>query len=116
MKNTFVPLVAVLAISFVFGSGATANGASADKQAASEAVVTIDNFTFTPADITVQAGTTVRWTNRDDIPHSVVSDDKVFKSKALDTDEQFSYTFNKPGTYRYFCGLHPKMTAKVVAQ
>ena len=116
MKNTFVHLVAVIAIGLVFGNTTKANGAPADKQAASEAVVTIDNFSFTPATLTVQAGTTVRWTNRDDIPHSVVSDDKVFKSKALDTDEQFSYTFSKPGTYSYFCGLHPKMTAKVVVQ
>jgi plastocyanin len=116
VKNTFVHLVVVLAIGLVFGSGTTANGASADKQAASEAAITIDNFSFSPATVTVQAGTMVRWTNRDDIPHSVVSDDKAFKSKALDTDEQFTYTFSKPGTYSYFCGLHPKMTAKIVVQ
>ncbi len=66
--------------------------------------------------LTVPVGTTVRWTNADDIPHTIVSDDKMFKSKALDTDEQFTYTFTKPGTYGYFCGLHPKMTAKIVVQ
>lgn len=60
--------------------------------------------------------TTVRWTNRDDIPHTVVSDDKAFKSKPLDMDEDFTYTFTKPGTYSYFCSIHPKMTAKVVVQ
>ena len=82
----------------------------------SEVAVKIDNFSFSPATITVPVGTTVRWTNRDDIPHTVVSDDKAFKSKALDTDDEFTYTFTKPGTYSYFCSMHPKMTAKVVVQ
>jgi plastocyanin len=78
--------------------------------------VKIDNFSFTPATITIPVGGEVRWTNRDDIPHTVVADDKSFKSKALDTDEEFAYTFSKPGTYKYFCSLHPKMTATVVVQ
>ena len=83
---------------------------------ASGAEVKIDNFSFGPATVTVPVGTTITWTNRDDIPHTVVSDDKVFKSKVLDTDERFSYTFTKPGTYGYFCSVHPKMTGKVVVQ
>jgi len=84
---------------------------------ANETAVKIDNFSFAPNTITVPAGSTVRWTNRDDIPHNVVSDDKTtFKSKVLDTDEQFAYTFTKPGTYSYFCSIHPKMTGKVVVQ
>ena len=78
--------------------------------------VRIDNFTFGPPNLTVAAGTTVTWTNSDDVPHTVVSDDKLFKSKALDTDDKFSYTFAKPGTYTYFCSVHPKMTAKIVVQ
>jgi plastocyanin len=78
--------------------------------------VNIDNFSFGPERITVPAGTTVTWTNRDDIPHTVVSDDKLFKSRVLDTDEKFSYTFSRPGTYAYFCSVHPKMTGKVVVQ
>ena len=78
------------------------------------AEVTIDNFSFRPQTITVVVGTTVTWTNRDDIPHTVVSDDGVFKSKARDTDEQFSYTFDKAGTYPYHCSIHPKMTGQVV--
>ena len=78
--------------------------------------VKIDNFSFGPAQLTVPAGTTVTWTNRDDTPHTVVSDDKLLKSRALDTDEKFSYTFAKPGTYPYFCSLHPKMTGKIVVQ
>jgi plastocyanin len=79
--------------------------------------VKIDNFAFSPMDLTVTAGTTVEWVNRDDIPHVVVSDDtKTFKSKALDTDDKFSFTFTKPGTYTYFCSVHPKMTGRVVVQ
>jgi plastocyanin len=78
--------------------------------------VKIDNFSFGPATRTVTAGTTVTWTNRDDIPHTVVSNDGAFKSKVLDTDEKFSFTFSKPGTYPYFCSIHPKMTGKVVVQ
>jgi len=97
-----------------FAATAPANSSLAG--AVKEVAVKIDNFSFSPATITVRAGTTVRWTNRDDIPHTVVSDDKVFKSKALDTDEAFTYTFTKPGTYGYFCSIHPKMIAKVVVQ
>ena len=80
--------------------------------------VKIDNFSFGPVTLTVAVGTTVTWTNRDDIPHTVVStdDSKTFKSKVLDTDEKFSFTFSKAGTYPYFCSIHPKMTGKVIVQ
>jgi plastocyanin len=78
--------------------------------------VKVDNFSFSPQTITVAPGTTVIWTNRDDIPHTVVSDDKVFKSKVLDTDEKFSFTFDKAGSFPYFCSVHPKMTGKVIVQ
>ena len=78
--------------------------------------VKIDNFSFAPTAVTVATGTIVTWTNSDDVPHTVVSDDKVFKSKVLDTDEKFSYTFTKPGTYPYFCSIHPKMTAQIVVK
>jgi plastocyanin len=78
--------------------------------------VRIDNFSFGPTEVTVMAGTTVTWTNHDDIPHTVVSTDKVFKSKVLDTDDRFSFTFSDPGTYPYFCSIHPKMTGKVVVK
>jgi plastocyanin len=87
---------------------------NAQQTPAASAEVKIDNFSFGPAAITVTAGTTVTWTNHDDIPHTVVSHDRLFKSKVLDTDDKFSYTFNKPGTYPYFCSVHPKMTGKVV--
>jgi amicyanin len=78
--------------------------------------VKIDNFKFGPEALTVPVGTTVTWTNRDDIPHTVVSTDGAFKSKVLDTDEKFSFTFAKAGTYDYFCSIHPKMTGKVIVQ
>src|SRR6202521_2380595 len=89
---------------------------TANAQQTATTEVKIDNFSFGPATLTVAAGTTVTWINRDDIPHTVVSTDKVFKSKALDTDEKFSFTFTKPGTYGYFCSIHPKMTGKVVVE
>jgi plastocyanin len=78
--------------------------------------VKIDNFTFAPATLTVKAGTQITWTNADDIPHTVVSDDLSFKSKVLDTDEKFTFTASKPGTFSYFCSIHPKMTGKVVVE
>jgi plastocyanin len=86
------------------------------EQSATATEVTIDNFTFRPQTLTVAVGTTVTWTNRDDIPHTVVSDNAVFKSKARDTDEKFSYTFDKAGTYPYHCSIHPKMTGQVVVR
>jgi plastocyanin len=83
----------------------------------SAAAVKVDNFSFSPQTITVAVGTEVTWTNQDDIPHTVVSDDKTtFKSKALDTDEKFTFKFTKAGTYPYFCSIHPKMTGQVVVQ
>ncbi len=89
---------------------------AADQPSAATAEVKIDNFSFGPQTLTVPVGATVTWTNRDDIPHTVVSTDGVFKSKVRDTDEKFSYTFTKAGTYPYFCSVHPKMTGKVVVQ
>jgi plastocyanin len=87
-----------------------------DQPSTANAEVKIDNFVFGPQTLTVPVGATVTWTNKDDIPHTVVSTDGVFKSKVRDTDEKFSYTFTKAGTYLYFCSVHPKMTGKVVVQ
>jgi len=86
------------------------------KSAPAPVQVSIDNFSFGMTTLTISAGTTVTWVNKDDVPHTVVSSDKprLFASPPLDTDEKFSYTFAKPGTYAYFCSIHPKMTAKVV--
>ncbi|MGB2625275.1 MAG: cupredoxin family copper-binding protein, partial [Candidatus Acidiferrum sp.] len=86
------------------------------QQKASTMEIKIDNFSFGPADVSIPVGTTVTWTNRDDIPHTVVSTEKVFKSKVLDTDEQFSFTFTQAGTYPYFCSIHPKMAGRIVVQ
>ena len=83
---------------------------------ATDAEVDIDQFTFLPQRITVKAGTTVTWINEDDVPHTVASSGKVFKSKALDTADKFSFTFTTPGTYDYFCSVHPHMTGAVVVE
>ena len=116
MKNSIaarVCLAAVAALACLGMAGRAAVGAdlwSANKE------VKIDNFTFGPAEVTVPVGATVMWANRDDIPHTVVSTDKVFRSKVLDTDQRFSFTFSTPGTFSYYCSIHPKMTGKVVVQ
>jgi plastocyanin len=83
---------------------------------AEEVAVKIDNFTFTPQRVTVKAGATITWTNHDDIPHAVASSTKDFRSKTLDTDDKFSFTFKTAGTYEYFCSLHPHMTGTIVVE
>ena len=83
---------------------------------AAETEVNIDQFTFYPQHITVKAGTTVTWSNDDDDSHTVASSSKLFKSKALDTADKFSFTFTTPGTYDYFCSVHPHMTGAVVVE
>ena len=82
---------------------------------AADATVKIANFTFGPQELTVKAGTKVTWTNEDDIPHIVVSPNN-FRSKVLDTDGTYAFTFTTPGTYKYFCSLHPHMTGTVVVE
>lgn len=114
--KTWILSLAILLATLAGGLSSSTFAATPPANSSPEVAVKIDNFSFSPATITVPAGTTVRWTNRDDLPHTVVSDDKAFKSKALDTDEDFTYTFTKPGTYSYFCSIHPKMTAQVVVQ
>jgi plastocyanin len=76
--------------------------------------IIIQNFSFQPATLTVKAGTKVTWVNRDDDPHTATATDKQFNSKTLDTGDQFSMQFTKPGTYNYYCALHPKMTGQVI--
>jgi plastocyanin len=104
---------AVIAMLLLF---AGSQSLTASNQPAANAAVKIDNFVFGPQTLTVPVGTTVTWTNSDDIPHTSVSTEGVFKSKVLDTDEKFSYTFTKAGTYPYYCTIHPKMTGTVVVQ
>jgi len=106
--------IAVLGLAVHAGSVATERLSEGTEPVATK--VTIDNFSFSPQEITVVPGTTITWVNHDDVPHTVVSNDKKFKSKALDTDDSFSFTFKDAGTYEYYCSLHPRMTAKVTVK
>ena len=115
MKNVWIAGFAAAVMIAMLLAGSLSVRAS-DQPSAANAEVKLDNFSFGPQTLTISVGTTVVWTNRDDIPHTVVSTDGVFKSKVRDTDEKFSYTFTKAGTYPYFCSVHPKMTGKVVVQ
>ncbi|SRR6266700_4320721 len=115
MKPVFALSTIILSAIIIVIISSPRLAASADNKPSSGAEVNIDNFSF-GADVTIAAGTAVTWTNHDDVPHVVASDTNTFKSKALDTGDRFSYTFAKPGTYVYYCTVHPRMTAKVVVQ
>jgi plastocyanin len=112
----FAMFAASLIIAMVLLLAGTPSVAANDQSSAANAEVKIDNFSFGPQTVTVAVGATVTWINHDDIPHTVVSTDGLFNSKVRDTDEKFSYTFAKAGTYPYYCSVHPKMTGKVVVQ
>ena len=88
------------------------------RAAGPDAAVTIEDFAFGPATLTVPRGTTVRWTNKDDEPHTVASadDPKLFKSSALDTGDSFAFTFDRAGRFKYFCTIHPHMQGTVVVE
>ena len=88
----------------------------AEAQSPKAAAVSIDNFTFPPDSTEIAVGTTVIWTNEDDIPHALAASERQFKSHALDTGDTFTYTFTQPGTYEYFCSLHPHMKGKIVVK
>lgn len=106
-------------LAFLFAAGLTASpraGEAAANRPAAAAQVRIDNFTFTPAEITVAPGTTVTWVNEDDIPHLLAASNGTFRSKALDTDQQYSFTFTAAGAYDYFCAIHPHMQGKVIVK
>src|SRR5437660_12824517 len=117
-RNSFwvASLTASVIIAIVLLVAGSPTVTANDQPSAANAEVKIDNFVFGPQTITVPIGATVTWTNKDDIPHTSVSTEGVFKSKVLDTDEKFIYTFTKAGTYSYYCTIHPKMTGKVVVQ
>jgi plastocyanin len=93
--------------------GFTQGGAA---QAAQTISISAQNFMFSPATITVKAGATVTWVNHDEEPHTIFNDAGLFRSSALDTNESFSYTFDKPGTYRYVCTIHPRMTGTIIVE
>ncbi len=101
----------------ILTAGIVLRSSKAKGQAAPAATeVKVDNFTFSPETLTVSANSTVTWTNKDDIPHVIASTDGLFRSKGLDTDDHYSFTFTKPGTYKYYCSIHPKMTGTIVVQ
>jgi plastocyanin len=110
IRNVILSVLFLVAILALGTSNVSAPARAAD------ATVTIDNFTFEPQRLTVRAGTTVTWVNQDDIPHALASNAKVFKSKALDTDDKFSFMFATPGVYDYFCSMHPHMTGTIVVE
>ncbi len=117
MKRSAVVVFALAMVTTIglLAAARTGAGAPSAGTPGSEAVsVTIDNFTFKQATITVPAGTEVTWVNRDDMPHTVTETKKEFASPVLDTGDRFSYRFTTPGTYEYYCSIHPKMTGKVV--
>jgi amicyanin len=108
--------IAAAVLGAVVGSG-LAGGVLVARAQTAAAVVSIDNFTFTPQALTVKAGTTVTWTNKDDIPHGIAATGNAFKrSNAMDTDDTYSFTFTTPGTYQYFCYIHPHMTGTIVIE
>lgn len=107
-------VVVALAIPCILLAVAITRAATDSKKAAKEMRIEIKDFSFQPKEVTVPVGSKVIWVNKDEEPHTVVSTDKAFLSKALDTDDTFAFTFEKPGTYEYFCSVHPRMTAKIV--
>jgi plastocyanin len=117
-----VPAIAVLALAAV-GCGGQGDPPRQDTtapaaQAGEAARVTIDQFAYGPRELTVPAGSRVTWVNRDDVPHTVTSSEtpRRFHSGTLDTDGEFTHLFTTPGTYEYFCAVHPKMTGKVIVK
>jgi amicyanin len=108
--------IAAAALGAAVGAG-LAGGVIAARAQSAPTAVSIDNFTFNPAQLTVKAGTTVTWTNKDDIPHGIASSTNAFtRSKAMDTDDSYSFTFTTPGTYQYFCYIHPHMVGTIVVE
>jgi plastocyanin len=109
-------ILAAALLGAVVGSG-LAGGVLVASAASPASAISIDNFTFTPQTMTVKTGTTVTWTNKDDIPHGIAATNNAFtRSKALDTDDSFSFTFTTPGTFQYFCYVHPHMTGTIVVE
>jgi plastocyanin len=108
----FALTLALIVVGFTaYSRGAHAHIASID---ANEIV--IQNFAFVPSTLTIKAGEKVTWVNRDDEPHTATANDKSFNSKTLENGERFSTEFRKPGTYQYYCALHPKMTAQIIVK
>jgi plastocyanin len=124
MKKILLAELSLMTLAFVFAVSLTGLGfvekgrvdqtAGSAKNQSDSNEVNIDNFSFTPPTLTIPVGTKVTWINHDDVPHIIMNTDKRFVSPVLDTDERFSYTFTSPGTYTYYCSIHPKMTARII--
>lgn len=110
-----IATIVILALGFIVLAVNRSSARDSDKTT-DNSQITIQDFSFQPMTLTVPAGAKVSWINKDEDPHTVFSTDNAFKSKALDTDDQFSFTFGKPGTYEYFCTVHPKMTGKIIVK
>lgn len=115
-KKLFVSLAALLPLALAAVLISHPTRARSEESKSASLQVNVDNFTFGPDTLTVPANSTVTWVNKDDVPHVIASSDGLFKSKALDTDDKYSYTFTKPGTYPYYCSVHPKMVGKIIVQ
>jgi len=119
-KQAFRLMGAAVALAFSLALTGGALGrpsAPAQQETTATSEVTIDNFMFAPRELTIVAGTQVTWINKDDEAHTVVSvGSKMFKSKALDTGDKFSFTFHDPGTYEYLCSIHAQMTGKIIVK
>lgn len=116
MTRSFKTLSFQLAVLASAGLMMTTVATMTHAAAPAAVAVQIDNFTFNATTVTVKPGTTVTWTNQDDIPHTVVSKTGVFKSKVLDTGDKFSFTFAKAGQFGYYCSLHPHMTGTIIVK
>jgi plastocyanin len=114
MKNIIHYIICGFAAIILFAGFAVYGGGGAKAQDAN--TIVMKNFDFSPMMLTVKAGTTVTWKNLDGEPHTVVSPDGVFRSHALDQGDVFTFTFDKPGTYKYICSIHPKMRAAIIVQ
>lgn len=114
-KNTLIAAL-TLATAFAFAMLTIPIHAQNHAEMNHSTEIRIDNFKFSPETITVPVNSKVTWINKDDVPHVIAENDGAFKSKALDTDDTYSFNFTKPGTYEYFCAVHPKMVGKVVVK
>jgi plastocyanin len=112
----FAKRLNALAVLAYFTLCLTATDGSAMAAEAEGAQVVIKDFMFAPMDVKIKAGAKVTWVNKDDEPHNVVSDSGLFRSSALDTDENFSFRFDKPGTYHFVCSIHPRMVGTITVE
>ena len=111
LRQLLLPYLAALLLAALGPCSSHASAAAGDPT-----IVMARDFMFAPTSLTVAAGSTVTWTNKDDEPHTVVSDSGLFRSAALDTNESFSFRFEQPGTYHYACSIHPRMVGTIVVQ